>query len=202
MKSGITVTGRGEASIPPDEAYINLAASAVRPDPGTAIAEVSARVKDLLAVMEQNGVPQRDVQTVELNLWPETDRDGAPRGYRARNGVRIRISEIAAVGELIGKALGVLGESAEMGGVSFGRGDLDSAEARARETAWHNVSRKAEQLARLAGLTLGRPLAIEESGPLPGPRPMARMAMAEAIPVEPGSTAVAVVLSVRFALVG
>jgi hypothetical protein len=31
---------------------------------------------------------------------------------------------------------------------------------------------------------------------------MARMAMAEAIPVEPGSTTVAVVLSVRFALVG
>jgi uncharacterized protein YggE len=199
MKSGITVTATGQAFVEPDQAIVNLAASAVRADAAAAMTEVSRRVEELLSGFRQAGIDQ--VQTSDLSLWPETDRNGAAFGYRARNGVRITLTDVARTGELIASGLAALGEGAEMSGVSFGRRDVDAAEAEARAGAWQRVVAKASQLADQAGLTLGRPLSIEES--TAGlPRPMARMAMAEAVPIEFGSFTVTVTLTVRFALVG
>ena len=60
----------------------------------------------------------------------------------------------------------------------------------------------APRVADQAGLTLGRPLSIEESNPMGPPRPLARMAMAEAVPIESGSFTVTVALTLRFGIVG
>jgi hypothetical protein len=199
MKSGITVTAMGQAFVIPDQATVNLAASAVRADAAAAMTEVSRRVEELLSGLRQAGIDQ--VQTNDLSLWPETDRNGAPLGYRARNGVRIVLAEVSRAGEIVASGLAALGEGAEMSGVSFGRRDVDAAEMEARAAAWQKAVAKASQLADQAGLTLGRPLSIEES--TAGlPRPIARMAMAEAVPIESGSSTVTVTLTVRFALVG
>ena len=202
MKNGITVTATGQALVPPDQAIVNLAASAVRADAAAAMSEVSLRVNELLSVLRQAGIEEASVQTSDLSLWPETDRNGAPLGYRARNGVRIVLTEVSRTGEIVASGLAALGEGAEMSGVSFGRRDVDAAETEARAAAWHKAVAKASELAKQAGLKLGRPLSIEETNLVGPPRPMARMAMAEAVPIESGSSTVTVTLSVRFALVG
>jgi hypothetical protein len=200
MKSGVTVIATGQARVAPDQATINLAASVVRGDAASAMSEVSRRVEALLASLHQTGIA--DVQTSDLSLWPEADRNGTPIGYRARNGVKISLSDVSRTGDIISAGLAALGEGAEMGGVSFGRREVDEAEAEAREKAWQRATAKAEQLAIHAGLTLGRPLSIQETSPAGVPRPMARVAMAEAVPVEGGITTVTVTLTVRFALLG
>jgi uncharacterized protein YggE len=198
MKSGITVTATGQALIAPDQATINLAASVVRADAASAMAEVSRRVEALLEILGGTA----EVQTSDLSLWPEADRNVTPIGYRARNGVKISLADLTSTGEIIAAGLAALGEGAEMGGVSFGRRETEEAETVARAAAWQKATTKAEQLAHHAGLTLGRPLSIQENN-LPGmPRPMARMALAEAVPVEGGTTPVTVTLTVRFALLG
>ena len=202
MKSGITVTATGQTLVTPDQAIINLAASVVRADAAAAMTEVSRRVEDLLSGLRQAKIDQSSVQTSDLNLWPETDRNGAPIGYRARNAVRILLIDVPRAGEIVASGLAALGEGAEMTGVSFGRRDVDAAQAEARAAAWQKAVAKASQLADQAGLTLGRPLSIEESNLAGPPRPMARMAMAEAVPIESGSLTVTVTLTVRFALVG
>jgi uncharacterized protein YggE len=200
MKSGVTVTATGQALVAPDQATINLAASVVRGDAASAMSEVSRRVEALLASLQQAGIA--DVQTSDLSLWPEADRNGTPIGFRARNGVEISLSDLSTTGDIIAAGLAALGEGAEMSGVSFGRREVDEAESDARANAWQKAIAKAEQLANHAGLSLGRPLSIQETS-LPGiPRPMARAAMAEAVPIEGGTTTVTVTLTVRFALIG
>ncbi|MGH8925344.1 MAG: SIMPL domain-containing protein [Acidimicrobiia bacterium] len=201
MKKGITVSATGEVLVKPDQAIISLAASAVRAEAASAMTEVSRRVEALLAAMSGAGIDQRDVQTTDLSLWPQTDRSGTPIGYRAHNGVRIFLSDVSRTGEVVASGLAALGEGAEIGGVSFGRRDVDDAETEARAVAWQKATTKARQLGNQAGLTLGRPLSIEESTVSGMLRPMARL-MAEAVPVEAGSTTVTVTLVVRFALVG
>jgi uncharacterized protein YggE len=202
MESGITVTATGQAFVTPDQAIVNLAASAVRADAAAAMTEVSRRVDELLSGLHQAGIEEASVQTSDLSLWPETDRNGAPLGYRARNGVRIVLTDVSRTGEIVASGLAALGDGAEMSGVTFGLRDVDAAEAQARAAAWQKAVAKASQLADQAGLTLGRPLSIEESNLAAPPRPMARMAMAEAVPMESGSLTVTVTLTVRFALVG
>lgn len=152
--------------------------------------------------LTQYGVERSNVQTSDLSVWPETDRNGVLSGYRARNLVNIRINEVDRVGEITSAALSALGDSAEMHGLKFEREDASGPETEARATAWKEINSKASELARLSGLTLGRPVSIvESSGPspiLPGQMKMA--AATAATPVEPGSSSIQINLVVRFAL--
>lgn len=202
MKSGITVSATGSASAPPDRATITIGTSAVRPVVSEATQLVDGRVSELLGALAQHGVERSNVQTSDLSVWPETDRNGVLSGYRARNLVNIRIIEIDRVGEIIAAALSALGDSAEMHGLRFEREDASGPETEARAKAWREINAKASELARLAGLTLGRPVSIvESSGPEPIlPRQMRMAAATAATPVEPGSSYIQLNLVVRFAL--
>jgi uncharacterized protein YggE len=202
MKSGITVSATGTASAPPDRATITIGTSAVRPVVSEATQLVDGRVRELMHALAQNGVERSNVQTSDLSVWPETDRNGVVSGYRARNLVSIRINDVDKVGEIIAAALSALGESAEMHGLRFEREDASGPETEARARAWKEIISKASELARLAGLTLGRPVSIvESSGPSPiVPSQMRMAATAAATPVEPGSSSIQINLVVRFAL--
>ena len=164
----------------------------------------SERAQALIDRLGDLGIEAENIQTVDLSLWPETDRNGTPAGYRARNGLRVEFTDLTEVGALIASALEALGDGAEMGGISFIRKDRKTLEQEARTAAWAAAEEKATELAQLAGVTLGRPLSVEElSGGGGGMPKLARMQMAaDNVPVEAGSTQVTVTLAVRFALVG
>ena len=164
MKSGITVVGTGSASGPPDRAQLTLAASAVRSDPGAAMTVTSERAQALRERLGELGIEPENIQTADLSLWPETDRNGAPAGYRARNGIRVEFNDLGNVGSVIASALEALGDGAEMGGIAFLRRDRAELEQEARAAAWAAAREKATELAQLAGVTLGRPLSVEELG--------------------------------------
>jgi uncharacterized protein YggE len=89
-----------------------------------------------------------------------------------------------------------------MNGISFELRDFTPLAQTARERAFEAAVAKATQLASLAGRGLGQVISIiETEGNGSEPRPLAKMAMADSIPVEAGTTAVTVNLTVRFALI-
>lgn len=203
MKSGITVTGSGQASASPDRALINLGMSSVRPDASAALDEVGQKIAVLITTLIGMGVRRESLQTTDLSLWAETDRDGAPAGYRARNTLRIELDEVSRVGEILRAGLNAIGDGGEMNGIEFLLKDPSAVAARAREEAYQAAVAKATQLATLAGRALGPVTSvIEMQGRSGEPKIMARMAMADSMPVEAGSTEVVVHLTVRFVLIG
>ncbi|HEY7563935.1 MAG TPA: SIMPL domain-containing protein [Acidimicrobiia bacterium] len=201
MKSGITVTGTGVARVAPDHALLTVGATALGSSVGQAMAEVDTMVTRLVATLRDKGIDEAQVQTSDLSIWPETDRNGSPRGFRARNLVTVRMTELTMVGEILSAMLGALGDGAEVHGLRFGRDDRSEAEAEARRLAWTAVDQKAAELANLFGVTVGKPLAIVESSGAGVHQPMAKMAMAAgAAPIEPGSTEVSIAITARFAI--
>jgi uncharacterized protein YggE len=84
--------------------------------------------------------------------------------------------------------------------VSFGFEDSTVLDSEARDAAWLDARRKAEQLAELSGLVLGRPVAIaEQVHAIPGPAMTAMtMEAASATPIEAGESAVSVTIDVQF----
>ena len=202
MKTGITVTGSGQASASPDRVSINLGMSAVRPDASAALDEVGRKIGDLITTFTGLGVQREALQTTDLSLWAETDRNGAPAGYRARNALRIVLDEVARVGEILRVGLDTIGDGAEMNGVEFSLKDPSVVAAQARDLAYQAAMAKAGQLAALAGRGLGPVSSIVETeGRSIEPKMLARMDFG-AVPVEAGTTIVTVNLTVRFALVG
>jgi uncharacterized protein YggE len=202
MKAGITVTAAGTVAAAPDLAHITVGASRGAATVAQAMEEVNGRINGLLTTLGELGVGRDSVQTVELSVWPEHDRDGHPIGYRVRNLLRVETGDLDRVGEVVAAATESLEDAAEMHGISFSLKERDSVEAEARRLAFEAVRSRAEQLASLAGVRLGSAVAVsEESGLAPVPRSVKAMAM-EAAPVEAGTTTVRVDLTIRFAIVG
>jgi uncharacterized protein YggE len=91
-------------------------------------------------------------------------------------------------------------------GIAFESSDMEALKNQARDQAMANAQAKAQQLARDAGVTLGRPTTIEESdtGGVTPVRQLAAPAAAQAAPttpIQPGqlqvSTTVRVIWSIQ-----
>ncbi|HUO46800.1 MAG TPA: SIMPL domain-containing protein [Acidimicrobiia bacterium] len=203
MKPGITVSASGMASAPPDHCLVTIGASQAATTVAEAMTTVNDRIDALIEALSGESIATSSIQTVDLSIWPEHDREGSPTGFRVRNMVRIEIDELEKVGTVVAAATARLGNSAEMQGITFLLVDRAAIEAKARSLAWSAARSKAEQLATEAEVRLGTVVSIVESAtPVPGRPMMTAMAMAEAAPIEAGTTSVRVDITVRFALAG
>jgi uncharacterized protein YggE len=111
----------------------------------------------------QAGVRRDEIQTVRFSIEPVYDRGDRPvlRGYRVSNAVRATIRDLGRVGAIIDQA--VAAGATRVDGVAFDTSRQAELKDRARELAMANARAKAEQLARLAGTSLGPVIRIEES---------------------------------------
>lgn len=203
--TGITVTGTGEVTAPPDLMIVDLGVS-IRGDSVTgASSSASERAAALISALRGHGITAADILTTRFSIHPEYDHsDGEQRllGFRVTNTVRVTIRDLANAGALLDAAVRAGRDGATVDNIAFSVEDDRALEDSARQAAWGDALARAEHMARLAGRTLGAVVSIvESSGRPPVPYPLARMAaMAEATPIEPGAASVRVTLEVRFEL--
>ncbi|NOU23167.1 MAG: SIMPL domain-containing protein, partial [Methyloglobulus sp.] len=118
------------------------------------------------------------------------------------------IRDINKASDIIDSAVKAGGNTTRVQGISFAIDKPESALAEAREKAYANATMKAEQYAKLSGVTLGSPLHISEGSDMPPvPMPYAEMrtmkaAMADSAstPVQAGEQDVSVTVDVMFGI--
>lgn len=205
--SGISVSGRGEVLGTPDTLTVSIGVSVGKPTVGEAIDTAAQRATDLIESLKGLGVAEDDIQTSNYSIYPEYEyrENAAPRitGYRVDNTLTVKIRDLDAAGEILDAAASAAGDEVRVNGVSFSLDDNDGLLVAARAAAWEDARTKAEQLAELAGVTLGAPITISESiGNFPVPLFARGEAFAAdaATPIQPGQESVTVDLSVQFAI--
>lgn len=209
QRNGIFVSGIGEVTGTPDTLSLDLGVSVLADTVSEATAQAAERADALIEALIAGGVAREDIATTNYSIFPEYDYRGQEErllGYRVNNTVQAKIRDISAAGDLIDQAVAAAGDTATVHGLSFSiEDDAELVEA-ARAAAWEDARAKAEQLATLAGQTLGKVLAIDETitrVPPPIPYEEAGRDFAAAdTPIEPGTEAVEIVLQVDFALEG
>ncbi|WP_342235195.1 SIMPL domain-containing protein [Inquilinus sp. OTU3971] len=192
----LTMTGEGSASAAPDQATIT---SGVTSEGKTAREAVDANSKAMAALIDafkKAGIQAADLQTSGFSVQPryaapEEGSGEAPKidGYEVRNQVTVRVRDLTKLGAVLDTAVGT--GANQIDGIGFGLADPAPVLDKAREAAVADAKRKAELIAKAAGVKLGRILAIAEPGSEPGPRPMmAAYAMEKmaAVPVEAGES--------------
>jgi uncharacterized protein len=202
---GITVVGRGEASARPDLAWVDLGVSVRADSVSTAASKAGDHAEAVLSVLDGSGVDRADVTTADYSVHPEYDhREGSQHllGYRVTNRIRIRVTDLSQLGDLVDRSVAAAGDSAIVDNISFSINDDSTVSTQARELAWADARGKAEHLATLAGRQLGAVVSIVESAVRsPGPFPTPRLAaMAEGTPIEAGTATVTVTLVAKFEL--
>ena len=171
---GISVSGEGRASAAPDMAVLGLGVSAKAATVKAANSRVQEAMGDLLDSLEDNGVEEKDIQTSQFSIYPEYDyRNGEQilTGYRVSHMVQVKVRDIDKAGEVIDDAVEAGGDLLQVQSISFTIDDTTALRSEAREEAVADAQAKAEELASLAGVTLGKPTYITESISTPYPQP-------------------------------
>ena len=201
---GVSVTGVGTASGPPDVLRFTVGVQVVGASVDGALASANTAAARTIAALEARGVAPADVQTAQVRIDPRYDSKGqAITGYVVHSDVRVTVRDVAGAGATIGAAVTAGGDAARLSGVSFDLEDDDALRRTARDRAFAEARATAEQYARLAGKQLGAVESVSEQV-RPQGWPTAELDAAASraadVPVEPGSTEVVVEVQARWAL--
>lgn len=204
----ITVTGQGNVDAVPDVAMLSIAVTREARMADEALAATSQAMAAVFARFEDAGIEARDIQTQGLSVqprWsrPNNDSQAAPRvtGFVARNGVRVRIRDLAALGALLNDVVADGANTLER--MQFGLADPEAALAEARTDAVKDGLAKAAQMADAAGLALGPVQSMTELTATPR-APVMAMASAradESVPIARGEVSLSAQVSLVIELV-
>jgi uncharacterized protein YggE len=171
----------------------------------------------LIATLKEQGIPEKDIQTQNLSIQPQytqpprnnqNNQEFVPKiaSYQVTNTVQITARKLDALGGILDAV--VRSGANQMYGISFRVDEPEKLMDEARVAAVRDAGRKAEQIARAAGVKLGAPIHISEGGAQPMPRPMMRaaapmmmMAASAPVPVAGGEQDFSVSVSVTFQIV-
>jgi len=203
----ISVNGAGTVSARPDVAYVTLGVRAINPDADRAVTENTERMSAVMGALKEMKIEDKDIQTTSYSMWLEEERDkegnltGVSR-YHVVNELRVKVRDMAKVGQLLQQALKAGANS--VGGISFSVDDPSALRKEARDKAIADAKAKAEQLATGFGAKVGKVHQVSEYG---GYEPDVRMAVksesygvggGSEVPVSGGELSVTVQVQVSF----
>ena len=202
----VTVSANGSVAAAPDVAYITTGVATEAATAREALDANNKTMAALVAGLKALSIDAKDIRTVNVGVEPRHQhfKDGRPPaivGYRVVNQVRITSRDIGKLGETLDKSIS-LGAN-QLGGISFEVSKAETLKDEARKLAMANARRRAELYATAAGASLDKVLEISEvvsGSPQPRLYGGARMAMAEAVPVEAGQQSLEVNIHVTWSL--
>ena len=204
---GISVSGLGTAVAAPDIATLRLGVSTLGDTARGARDDAAARMTDLIDSLKDNGIADKDYHTSQFSIDPEIDfrPNGKQviRGYRVTSTLSVTVRDLDRVGEVIDDAVDAVGDPIRVQGVSFSIEEPGDLQSEARAQAMADAKAKAEELAKLAGVGLGKPITISESSGGGVPPVFFDLRAAEAdvgTPISPGQLEITVTIQVTYAI--
>jgi hypothetical protein len=203
----LDLSATGEVKLAPDMAAITLGVDTIAPTAAEALRANAARMNRVVAALKAAGLPDRDIQTSQLNLSPqyasEPNQPQRLTGYQASNQVDVAVNDLSKLGRVVDAVVGAGADN--VGQLSFGLANPGAAENSARVAAVKALEDKGSLYAQATGYRIGRLVNLSEGGGYrPGP-PMPMMAMAvrseASTPVEAGEVRVRIDITGIFELV-
>ncbi len=212
VSRGITVVGMGKASGAPDVANVQIGVETQAASVQQAVTDNKTKMADLLATLKGLSIADKDVQTTNYSVYTERQPAQGPDGgkgaqgtaiYHVTNQVNVTVRDVTKLGDVLDKA--VAAGANNIYGVNFSVADTTKLQGDARAKAMADAKTRAENLAQLAGVTLGDVVSVSEvigsSGPMfDSARPAAMGMGGGGTPVQPGELEVNMSLQVTYAI--
>jgi uncharacterized protein len=172
QQAGISVSGEGKVTVTPDIVNVQLGIQAQALTVADAQSQAANAMNDVMTALTTNGVAQKDIQTQSYSIqqitsWDNNKQQQIITGYQVNNYVNVKIRDVAKAGTIIDAAAAAGGNLTRVNSIQFGIDDPIAYNDQVREKAMTDAKDTATQLANLAGVTLGKPISISESGSSP-----------------------------------
>lgn len=167
-KSYITVTGTGVAKSTPDSVSFSVSIDEIADSTSEALSLANAKVSEVYAALNKNGIPTRDAETSSISIAPRYEwKDGERvlKGQGVNQSITVKINEyskeddnrLGAIIDDLGKISGI-----QIGSIQFMLKDKSALYKEARKLAVKNAMEKVEDFAAEANLTVKNISAISE----------------------------------------
>ena len=103
----VTASGAGTAQAVPDTAEMSFGVTTMSANAKSALDEAAKVAEQIASAVKKQGVADEDIQTQDVSVYPQTvDQDGKQviTGYQASLSVRVKVRDIAKLGEVISAA--------------------------------------------------------------------------------------------------
>jgi len=172
QQEGLWVSGTGKVTVVPDVATMRVGIDAQAATVAEAQSQAAEAMDQVMTTLKDNGVASKDIQTQYFNIqrvtrWDQTKQEEVLVGYQVTNTVTAKIREIDKTGTIIDAVAKAGGDLTRIDGISFSVDDPSAYYGEARQQAMADAKAKAEQLAKLGGVSLGKPVYISESAQTP-----------------------------------
>ena len=203
---GITVRATGTADVVPDAVRLSLSVSVVAQTPEDATARVASSADAVREALFDSGVEEGDIATQGYSVAPEYDysREGGPviTGHRATQMFDVLIRDAESAGAVIDAVVAAGGSDVSVNGTTPIVDDATDAAVAAREDAVKKAREKAEEYAKLLGVSLGDIIAFSEIDAPVNVAPVMRTEAAAdaATTIDLGTSEVSVSVEVRWSI--
>ncbi len=168
ISNTISVSGDGKISAKPDMVQLNIGFQEKASTSKEALAKVNSKIDSALKILKDNGIPDSDIITSNLNVYTEYDYSSSSRriiGQQASETLEVKIKKID---EKATKAVKIIDElsaidNLQMNGIYFDIEDKTELFSKAREMAFNKAEQKAQELAKLSKVKLSKPVSISDS---------------------------------------
>lgn len=172
QQDGIWVSGTGKVYAVPDIAILTLGIEAQATTVAEAQSKATEAMNKVVSALKDSGVNEKDIQTQYFNITQVTkwnDKEGIPDivGYKVTNTVTAKVKDVTKTGKIIDAVVAAGGDYTRINGINFTVEDPNVYYAQAREKAITYAKQKAEQMATLTGVKLGKVTYISESNYMP-----------------------------------
>lgn len=165
----VTASGRGEVKVTPTSSSVLISVTTRAPTAAQAAADNATRLESTLRALRAIGLAPNDLTTagysVGQNYEMTRESPRVPAGFIARNTIRAEVRRLDDLGKVIDAALA--GGATEIAGVQYSSANSQDARRTALASAVREARADADAIARAAGGSLGRLIALSSSG---GPR--------------------------------
>ena len=207
-QAGISVSGHGSVVVVPDIAVLTLGVEVIAPTVAAARSKAAAAMKAVRSSLDANDIGGDDIKTLSFNIQPQyqhrRDEQREITGYTVSNRVSVKVRDLDTVSTVLDDATEAGGDAARINGISFAVDDPEQYKSDARKAAVEDARKRAEELAALAGVTLGKVRSITESGAsMPFAERgyggvMLQSAAAPRTPISPGETEISLSVSIVY----
>ena len=176
--SGIWVSGEGTISVAPDIATLDFGVETNAATVSEANNLASTAMDAIVEALKARGVKDEDMQTSRFSVYPrynyvEEEVDGVRSsrevltGYRVNNRATVKLRDLDAIGEVIDEVVTAGGDVVRISNIRFTLEDPKPRMAELREMAVADAKSKAEHLAELSDVAVGRLIYISEGAAAP-----------------------------------
>jgi len=204
----LNVNGAGQVSLTPDIAYIYVGVHTENASASDAMTENNSRTQVMIEALKKAGIDEKDIRTTNFSIWQQDKYDpltGQPSGvkvYSVDNTVYVTVRKLDSLGSLLDTL--VKAGANNINSIQFDVADKTAAIKQARDAAVQDAKTQAQELAAVAGVTLGEITSVSFYEATPSPvmdgfgKGGGGGAEAAAVPIQPGQMTLTVTVSMTY----